>query len=213
MRVFSLAENSNSYFWRDVGIFTWARAALSSTTPDGQNWLAGSSGFPGTAIIGGTRSGNKIWFAWNAATDSNFQQPHVEMVTLDRVNDFNRIQQVQIWNNNFAFAYPGLWPPMPAPAKWAYRWSGEGAATTKTTSSVSGGLCRVRHNREQRRHDPFRRLCDDPTRASNHGRSWEPIQRVRLWAELRPVGRWHTDGSSLCSVWPTRFIFSNNLLA
>ena len=45
---------------------------------------------------------------WNAATDSNFQQPHVEMVTLDRGNGFNRIQQVQIWNNSFAFGYPAL---------------------------------------------------------------------------------------------------------
>jgi hypothetical protein len=108
MRVFSLAENSNTYFWRDRGISSWARVALSSTTPDAQNWLAGSGGFPGTAIIGGTRSGNQIWFAWNAGTDGNFQQPHVEMVTLDRADDFNPSQQVQIWNNSYAFAYPAL---------------------------------------------------------------------------------------------------------
>lgn len=108
MRVFSLAEGSNTYFWRDIGTSSWARVALSSTTPDGQNWLGGSNGFPGTSIIGGTRSGNQIWFAWNAGTDTNFQQPHVEMVTLDRANNFSRIQQVQIWNNSYAFAYPAL---------------------------------------------------------------------------------------------------------
>lgn len=108
MRVFSLAEGSNTYFWRDVGISSWANNALSSTTPDGLNWLAGSGGFPGSAIIGGTRSGNQVWFAWNAGTNSTFQQPHIEMVTLDRGNNFNRIQQVQIWNNSYAFAYPSL---------------------------------------------------------------------------------------------------------
>jgi hypothetical protein len=108
MRVFSLQEGSNTYFWRDVGVFTWANNALSSTTPDGQNWLAGSGGFPGNAVIGSTRVGNQLWFAWNAGTDRNFQQPHVEMVTLDRNNNFNRLQQVQIWNNDYAFAYPSL---------------------------------------------------------------------------------------------------------
>jgi hypothetical protein len=108
MRVFSLQEGSGTYFWRDVGVSTWANNALSSTTPDGQNWLAGSGGFPGNAVIGSTRVRNQIWFAWSAGTDRNFQQPHVEMVALDRGNNFNRTQQVQIWNNSYAFAYPAL---------------------------------------------------------------------------------------------------------
>ncbi|MEA2559351.1 MAG: hypothetical protein QOH06_855 [Acidobacteriota bacterium] len=108
MRVFSLQEGSGTYFWRDVGISTWANNALSSTTPDGQNWLAGSGGFPGNAVIGSTRVRNQLWFAWSAGTDQNFRQPHVEMVTLDRNNNFNRIQQVQIWNESYAFAYPAL---------------------------------------------------------------------------------------------------------
>jgi len=30
------------------------------------------------------------------------------MVTIDRNNNFSKIQQVQIWNNNYAFAYPAL---------------------------------------------------------------------------------------------------------
>ena len=30
------------------------------------------------------------------------------MVTLDRNNSFSVIQQVQIWNNSYAFAYPAL---------------------------------------------------------------------------------------------------------
>jgi hypothetical protein len=108
MRVFSLKEGSNTYFWRDVGISSWANNALTSTTPDGRNWLSGSGGFPGNAVIGSTRVGNRLWFAWSAGTDSNFKQPHVEMVTLDRNNNFNKTQQMQIWNNSYAFAYPYL---------------------------------------------------------------------------------------------------------
>jgi hypothetical protein len=108
MRVFSWQEGSGTYFWRDVGISTWANNALSSTTPDGQDWLTGSGGFPGNAIIGATRVSNQLWFAWSAGTDQNFRQPHVEMVALDRDHDFNRIQQVQVWNDSYAFAYPSL---------------------------------------------------------------------------------------------------------
>jgi hypothetical protein len=106
IRVFSLAEGSGSYFWRDVGIASWANNAPSSTTPDGRNWLY--FGFPGHAVDGFTRSSNQLWLAWSAATDTNFKQPHVEMVTLDRSNNFSLVQQVQIWNDSYAFAYPAL---------------------------------------------------------------------------------------------------------
>ncbi len=106
IRVFSWAEGSGSYFWRDIGVSSWANNALSSVTPDGKNWP--SFGFPGNSIIGATRVSNQIWLAWSAGTDNNFQQDHVEMVTLDRSNNFNVIQQVQIWNDSYAFAYPAL---------------------------------------------------------------------------------------------------------
>jgi hypothetical protein len=114
MRVFSLNEGSNTYFWRDVGISSWANNAPTSITPDGRDWLAknfngpGGNSFPRNGVIGATRSGSQLWFAWTAGTDSNFQRPHVEMVTLDRGNNFNKSQQVQVWNNNYAFGYPAL---------------------------------------------------------------------------------------------------------
>jgi hypothetical protein len=114
MRVFSLKENSNTYFWRSVGISTWANNAPTSLTPDNQDWVAknfnGPSGnsFPKNGVIGATRSSGKVWFAWTAGTDSNFSKPHIEMVTLDPGNSYHKDQQVQIWNGSFAFAYPAL---------------------------------------------------------------------------------------------------------
>jgi hypothetical protein len=109
MRVFSLAEGSNTYFWRDIEISTFATfESISSTTPDGKDWLTMLRDDNVNFIIGATRVSNQLWFAWTAGRDSNFQQPHVEMVTLDRNNNFNVIQQVQIWNNDYAFAYPAL---------------------------------------------------------------------------------------------------------
>jgi hypothetical protein len=104
LRVWSLTEGSNTYFWRDVGISSWPNNTLSSTTPDNQDWL--KFGFPGSSVIGATRSSTGLWFAWTAGTNGNFQQPHVEMVELD--SNFNKTQQVQIWNNSYAFAYPAL---------------------------------------------------------------------------------------------------------
>jgi hypothetical protein len=114
LTVYSLKEGSNTYFWRDVGISSWANNAPTSTTPDNQDWLAknfnGPQGnsFPRNGIIGAARSGNQLWFGWSAGTDNNFKQAHVEIVTLDRANNFNKTQQVQVWNNSYAFAYPAF---------------------------------------------------------------------------------------------------------
>lgn len=112
MRIYSLMEGSNTYFWQDVGISSWSNTGISSTTPDGQDWMNKLSGFPGTAVIGLTRTGNQVWFAWSAGTDNNFQQPHVEMVTLNIDNNnpphLSVAQQVQVWNNSYAFGYPAL---------------------------------------------------------------------------------------------------------
>jgi hypothetical protein len=114
MRVFSLKEGDGFYSWRDVGISSWANNAPTSLTPDGQDWLAknfngpGGNSFPRNGVIGATRSGNELWFAWTAGTDDHFHQAHVEMVQLDLSNSFHKDQQVQIWNNDYAFAYPAL---------------------------------------------------------------------------------------------------------
>jgi hypothetical protein len=114
MRVFSLAESSNSYFWRDVNISSWANNAPTSLTPDGKDWLAknfhgpGGNSFPGNGVIGATRVGSDVWFAWTAGTNSSFPQAHVEMVELNRSSNFAKVQQVQVWNRDYAFAYPAL---------------------------------------------------------------------------------------------------------
>lgn len=108
IRIFYWPESSSSYTWTDIGISTWANNTLTSFTPDRVNWMKKLNGFPGNAVIGATRNGNEYWFAWSAGTDSNYPQPHVEMVELDANNGFNPVQQVQIWNSGFAYGYPAL---------------------------------------------------------------------------------------------------------
>jgi hypothetical protein len=108
--VFSGPESSNDYSWTPVPIKRWSNSGFSSTTPPPgtHDWMQKLSGFPRTGVIGATRSGNDLWMAWSAGADSNFHQPHVEMVDLDISSNFSLKQQVQIWNSSYAFAYPAL---------------------------------------------------------------------------------------------------------
>jgi hypothetical protein len=128
LRVFSWKEGSGTYFWRDREINSWPQnTPLISLTPppDPGNWInflfdptvipatkttpaASSGGFPDNGVIGATRSANNLWFAWSAGTNETFPQPHIEMVELDRSNDFNFTQQVQITDRHVTFAYPAL---------------------------------------------------------------------------------------------------------
>jgi hypothetical protein len=120
MRIFSWAEGSGTYFWRDVNIGSWSNTGLSSTTPDGIDFLTKLAGFPDNDVIGATRApgpplpgsgelfSDGLWFAWSAGTDKNFKQPHIEMVTLDRSQNFALVQQVQIWNSGYTYVYPAL---------------------------------------------------------------------------------------------------------
>ena len=110
LRIFSWPEGSPSYSWTDVPIFSWSNVGYSSITPGPgtYDWMTKLSGAPRSAVLGATRSNNDLWLAWSAGTDSNFPQPHIEMVDLDISNNFKLKQQVQIWNHDHAFAYPAL---------------------------------------------------------------------------------------------------------
>ncbi len=111
LRVFSMPEAGNTYSWNEVNVHSWSNNIVSSTTPDGVDWLTKLMNFPGSAAIGSTvtnnGNGNQVWFAWTAGTDNNFSQNHIEMVEINTSN-FSLVQQVQIWNPGFAFAYASL---------------------------------------------------------------------------------------------------------
>lgn len=102
MRLFSWKESETVYYWRDRDVNTWTQA-YSSNTPTGVNWLA--FGFPGNAVIGLTRRGGEVWYAWNAGQGGGFTNPHIQVVKV-RTSDYTVIEQMQIWNNDYSFAYP-----------------------------------------------------------------------------------------------------------
>ena len=107
MRIFSMREGSGQYFWRSININSWPSGALSSIAADGTtDWL--QFGFPGNAVLGITRRAtNEVWFAWAAKQGGGFPRTHVQVVEIN-ITDYSVISQWQIWNNDYAFAYPSL---------------------------------------------------------------------------------------------------------
>ncbi len=110
MRIFRMQEGSGQYSWNDVNIGSWPNGTISSIAKDGTtDWLQflGTS-FPGNAVLGLTRrTAGEVWFAWTAAAGSGFKQAHVQIVELN-VSNNTVIAQWQIWNDNYAFAFPSL---------------------------------------------------------------------------------------------------------
>ena len=102
MRLFSWKESETVYRWRDRDVNSWTQA-YSSNTPTGVNWLA--FGFPGNAVLGLTRKGGEMWYAWNAGAGGGFTNPQIQVVKV-RTSDYTVTEQMQIWNNDYAFAYP-----------------------------------------------------------------------------------------------------------
>ncbi|MDD5581296.1 MAG: hypothetical protein PHY16_18755 [Methylobacter sp.] len=115
LQVFSWAESSTSYFWRDVALnYNWANGTITSNAPDGNDWLNKLNGFPRFAVTGATRRGDEVWFAWTASNGDGghggfkFPNPHVQVVKIDVKNGYKLLDHFTIWNNDHAFAYPCL---------------------------------------------------------------------------------------------------------
>jgi len=104
LRVFSWKEGENNYYWRDRTINSY-NAGMSSITPSGVDWLGGANGFPGNAVLGITRRNNEVWFAWNSNAGGGFKNAYIPVVKV-RNTDYAVIDQMAIWNNDYAFAYP-----------------------------------------------------------------------------------------------------------
>ena len=82
---------------------------VSAKAPDSKDWISEDH-----RIIGATRVGTQLWFAWTAASGDGgyggfkFPFPHVQIVKFDIAQDFKRVDQMQVWNADHAYAYPCL---------------------------------------------------------------------------------------------------------
>ena len=114
LEVFTMPDGGNTYSSFTKKITTWPNGTLSSKGPDGNDWLTKLRNFPSFAITGGVerRNGNVV-LAWTASKGKgstngfNFPNAHGRVLELD-LGTRNVVSEMQIWNNDYAFAYPNL---------------------------------------------------------------------------------------------------------
>lgn len=118
LRLFSLPEGEDYYYWVDIPIDSWQNTGdYASITPSGENWLKKSMG---ASIIGGTRwttthfppgdtavESDVVWLAWTAGRGGAFPHPHIQVVAIDTF-DNSVVSQRQLWNSDVAIAFPAM---------------------------------------------------------------------------------------------------------
>ncbi len=103
MKVYSMMDAEDFYSWREVPINQWPNNTITSTAADGTDWL--QDAYWKTYIRAAAVSGNSVYFAWNASSGGGFPEAHVQIVKVN-TSTFTLENQMQIWNPDFAFAYP-----------------------------------------------------------------------------------------------------------
>ena len=103
LKVYSMFDADGFYSWRDVPINSWPNNTISSIAANGTDWLQDASWK--TYVRAAAIRGNTVSFAWNASSGGGFPQPHVQIAQI-RTDTWALEHQMQIWNPDFAFAYP-----------------------------------------------------------------------------------------------------------
>ena len=123
MRIYSSKGADSNYSWRERSLkANWPTASNSKTVkpednednvisaaPDSTDWISEDH-----RILGATKVGSQLWFAWTAANGDggaggfSFPQPHIQIAKFDIAQDYNCVEQTQVWNANNAYAYPSL---------------------------------------------------------------------------------------------------------
>jgi hypothetical protein len=94
LRVYSWAETADEPTWKDVTVPSWNHAV---------GW-----GPVGSRVVGATKAGNDLWFAWNA-NERTLDRP-TKYAQVARVNaqDFTLIDSPDLWNGDFRIGIPAL---------------------------------------------------------------------------------------------------------
>jgi hypothetical protein len=113
MRIFKWPESGTTYFWNDIRINDWPSNSKNFVSPcPGNNKTSWVYGVHFRDIVGVTRrSTNEVWFSWPASSGGGFPNIHIQIAQIDpsKWPTLRLIKQWQIWNPNFAFAYPSLY--------------------------------------------------------------------------------------------------------
>ena len=115
LQIFTMPDAGSTYSSFTVPVATWPRGTQTSTGPDGNDWLTKLRSFPNYAVTGGVergRGGNVVlsWSASNgagAAGGFDFPNTHVRVAEID-MSGQKLVSEMQVWNPDYAFAYPAL---------------------------------------------------------------------------------------------------------
>ena len=118
LRIYSSKGGDSDYYWRERALLgNWpvtptdsaGNADIVSKPPDTTDWISEDN-----RILGATKVVDQLWFAWTAAAGSgagggfSFPQAHLQIAKVDLRQDYKVIEQTQVWNAGYAFAYPDL---------------------------------------------------------------------------------------------------------
>jgi uncharacterized repeat protein (TIGR01451 family) len=103
LRVYSMMDADGFYSWRGVSVNSWPNATMSSIAANGTDWLQDASWK--TYVRAAAVDSGSAYFAWNASSGGGFPQVHVQIARIN-TSTWTLQSQMQIWNPDFAFAYP-----------------------------------------------------------------------------------------------------------
>jgi hypothetical protein len=114
VEVFTMPDGGNTYSSFTIGVAAWPNGTMSSNGPDGNDWLTKLRSFPSFAVTGGVeRANGHVVIAWSAsngkgsANGFDFPNTHSRVAELD-LGQRKVASEMQVWNPDYAFAYPIL---------------------------------------------------------------------------------------------------------
>jgi hypothetical protein len=113
IRVHSWSDAGGLSTPTDVPVAVWPQNALSATSPNNTDWLTFLNASSQYTILGGVRVDSILWVAWTASSGKgppsgfNFPNAHVRIVRID-LGTMKVAAEMQVWNPDYAFAYPSL---------------------------------------------------------------------------------------------------------
>lgn len=118
LRIYSSTGGDPNYSWRERDLLAnWpvtpsdsaGKPDIVSKPPDTTDWISEDN-----RIIGATKVLDQLWFAWTASAGAGkgstfvFPQAHLQIAKIDLRQDYKVVEQTQVWNPGYAFAYPDL---------------------------------------------------------------------------------------------------------
>lgn len=106
LRVYAWPETETAPTFTDVAVTPWRGGrGYRAPGPDARNWLSRCD----PRLTGGWIADGIMGFLWSVDADASRPYPHVRVARISE-QDMQRIDEPDIWSNDFAYAYPDAYP-------------------------------------------------------------------------------------------------------